>query len=120
MIRVQTIWLQTAKRYIPLCCCFMLSITVHAQFSPYNLVPNYSFEQYTNCPSGGSLSEVKNSKPDIWYKPDYKFAAYLIVVQAACALSYISQGINFQYPRTGWHILVCFITMEVMPGIIFK
>ena len=74
MIRVQTIWLQTAKRYIPLCCCFLLSIITNAQFSPYNLVPNPSFEQYTHCPI--SINDYKNDKPDFWYKPDLRGAVY--------------------------------------------
>ena len=74
MMKLQTIWLQIAKRYIPLCYCFLLSIITNAQFSPYNLVPNPGFEQYTNCPYLNDNSQ--NNEPSIWYKPDIKGARY--------------------------------------------
>jgi hypothetical protein len=35
-----------------------------------NLVPNPSFEQYTNCPDNSSVANVIISKPNFWYKPD--------------------------------------------------
>lgn len=42
-----------------------------------NLVPNPSFEQFTNCPVNfGSISNAKAAKADIWYKPDIKGASY--------------------------------------------
>ncbi|MCC7534052.1 MAG: T9SS type A sorting domain-containing protein [Bacteroidia bacterium] len=81
--------------------------TTNAQIQ-YNLVPNYSFEQYTNCPSSSSMQEVRNSKPDYWYKPDRRNAIYY----NACANGFNSNytgvpinagthGYNFQYARTG-------------------
>ncbi|MBX2931483.1 MAG: T9SS type A sorting domain-containing protein [Chitinophagaceae bacterium] len=103
MIKLIIIWLQTAKQCLLLCCCFLLSIIVHAQFSPYNLVPNPSFEQYDNCPI--ESSNFKNDKPNFWYKPDLRGATYY----NACANNNITGvpanfgggGYNFQYPRTG-------------------
>ena len=69
-----------------------------------NLVPNSSFEQYTNCPSNANLDEYKNSKPDYWYKPDMRGAAYV----NACADSLSGVpihstvgGTGFQYARIG-------------------
>ncbi len=41
-----------------------------------NLVPNPSFEQYTDCPSNKTIYDYKNSKPSIWYKPDSRDAGY--------------------------------------------
>ena len=41
----------------------------------YNLVPNYSFEQYSVCPS--TIENARSDKPDFWYKPDLRGARYL-------------------------------------------
>jgi len=117
MMKLQTIWLQIAKRYIPLCYCFLLSIITNAQFSPYNLVPNYSFEQYTNCPSSSSIQEVRNSKPDYWYKPDKRAAIYYnscANVNSNLSVPYhiTTGGADFQYPKTG----VAYISMFYYNG----
>lgn len=50
--------------------CINTSFSI-AQNNPYNLVPNYSFEQYTVCPTGHT-SDV----PNFWYKPDRRAARY--------------------------------------------
>lgn len=47
-----------------LCYIFMFQITYSLK-GQTNLVPNSSFEQYSNCPYG-SLRE----HPDFWYQPD--------------------------------------------------
>lgn len=60
------------------------SIPATAQFSPYNLVPNPSFEQYTNCPYYLDNINARNDKPDIWYKPDLRGARFF----HACANGY--------------------------------
>ncbi|MBW7952597.1 MAG: hypothetical protein H3C56_08590, partial [Chitinophagaceae bacterium] len=81
----------------------------------YNLVPNYSFEQYTSCPSRITIEAYLNSKPDFWYKPDKRGAAYY----NACAngQNYDSDGVpvnfggggySFQYARTGNGYVVMF------------
>ena len=76
---------------VTLFCCSIFCSKAQQQ---YNLVPNYSFEQYTNCPSVGSLSEIKNSKPDIWYKPDYKFGAYFNGCATDIRVSVPNNGLN--------------------------
>lgn len=127
MIRVQTIWLQTAKWYIPLCCCFLLSIITNAQFSLYNLVPNPSFEQYNNCPTGITLYDIYNDKPDFWYKPDKRGARYF----NACAngfnnnsngmpVNFLGGGLIFNMPELGMDMLLCIIIMALTPVITFK
>ena len=48
-------------------------------FAQTNLVPNWSFEQYTKCPSY-SLTDIyviRDNRPDFWYKPDFRGAGYL-------------------------------------------
>ncbi len=74
-----------------------------------NLVPNPSFEQYTTCPISN-----RNDKPDYWYKPDYRGAAYF----NACAnVSAPNNGVpahltvsgnGFQYARTGVAYILMF------------
>ncbi len=58
---------------------FTQALTCFSLFSQTNLVPNSSFEQYTNCPrySNLDINIQKNNTPDIWYKPDFKGASYL-------------------------------------------
>ncbi len=48
-------------------------------FAQTNLVPNWSFEVYTNCPSYSltDMNVIRNNKPDFWYKPDFRGAGYL-------------------------------------------
>jgi len=93
MIRVQTIWLQTAKRYILLCCCVLAGSITNAQFSPYNLIPNPSFEQYTNCPY--YLANLRNDKPDYWYKPDLRGARYFNACANGYDYNYNGMPVNF-------------------------
>ncbi len=78
----------------------------NAVFSQTNLVPNASFEQYTNCPYNRDYDEYRNGKPDFWFKPDNRYATYL----NACANDSIYGGVpfhqlaggnGFQYARTG-------------------
>jgi hypothetical protein len=110
MMKLQTIWLQIAKRYIPLCYCFLLSIITNAQFSPYNLVPNPGFEQYTNCPYLNDNSQ--NNEPSIWYKPDIKGARYYNSCTGnnttGVPVNFGGGGYNFQYARTGNGYVVMF------------
>ena len=46
----------------------LIVVRVNAQT---NLVPNPSFEQYTNCPQGGY-----HEHPDYWYQPDHGSGGY--------------------------------------------
>ena len=90
--------------------------TTNAQIQ-YNLVPNYSFEQYTNCPSSSSIQEVRNSKPDYWYKPDKRAAIYYnscANVNSNLSVPYhiTTGGADFQYPKTG----VAYISMFYYNG----
>lgn len=41
-----------------------------------NLVPNSSFEQYTNCPQG-----YLHDHPDFWYQPDKGGGGYLMLAE---------------------------------------
>jgi hypothetical protein len=70
-------------------------------YAQYNLVPNPSFEQYTNCPSYGTLSELKNNKPNLWYKPDFKTGIYYNSCSGLVPEHATSTGISYQMPRTG-------------------
>jgi len=101
-------WIKQYKIFAVLLCFIFTAISVTAQFSPHNLVPNPSFETYNNCPTGSTLYDVQNNKPDYWYKPDRRNAIYY----NACANGFNSNytgvpinagthGYNFQYARTG-------------------
>jgi len=68
MKRLIIIWLQTAKQCLLLCCYVLAGSIANAQFSPYNLVPNPSFENYDCCPINTVAAYY--CKPEIWYKPD--------------------------------------------------
>jgi hypothetical protein len=115
MIKPITIRLQTAKQLMLLCCCVLSCSMVNAQFSPHNLVPNPSFEQYTNCPSNVTLETSRNSKPNIWYKPDLRDAVYY----NACANNNIDGvpvnlgggGKIINMPEQEMATWLCFITM---------
>ena len=65
-----------------------------------NLVPNFSFEQYSVCPSA-SISD----KPDIWYKPDLNGAGYLNACSpsnlSGVPIHYTTAGSGFQYAKSG-------------------
>ncbi len=82
-----------------------LLVTVFSARAQYNLVPNFSFEQYTKCPIP---TDTRGNKPDNWYKPDNRGAGYY----NACAGSgptvvcgvpshATAGGSGFQYARTG-------------------
>ena len=88
---------------------FTQAINCSSVLAQINLVPNWSFEQYTNCPviSQTNLNVTKNSKPDIWYKPDFKFGVYYnsCATQLNVSVPYNTpnpQGdLGFQLPRNG-------------------
>ena len=84
---------------------FLWMLTCRGQ-SSFNLVPNPSFEQFTNCPSAATIYDYLNSKPDIWYKPDGKGGGYLNACagdSAPTGMPYhqTSVGYDYQYARTG-------------------
>jgi hypothetical protein len=72
-----------------------------------NLVPNPSFEQFSKCPNNSTIQGVLISKPDLWYKPDFRGAQYYNI----CSNNQPQDGIPsngfggggyaYQYPRTG-------------------
>jgi hypothetical protein len=98
---------------------FILCLSNDA-YAQMNLVPNSSFEQYTNCPNRNLYLGTGNPKnkhlisPDIWYKPDRGGGGTLMLVQIVLILrsvfliimDYI-MGINML--DQAMHILVCFI-----------
>ncbi len=45
-------------------------LLVLKNYGQINLVPNPSFEQYTNCPDNSTVTGSKLGKPNFWYKPD--------------------------------------------------
>jgi len=71
----------------------VVAMPVIAQFSPYNLVPNPSFEQYTNCPY--YLDNARNDKPDIWYKPDLRGARFFHACANGYDNNYNGMPVNF-------------------------
>lgn len=79
----------------------------HSLNAQTNLVPNPSFEQYTNCPNNTQgVYLQKSSKPDYWYKPDLRNALYSNKCTNNQPLDGIPYnraggGISYQYPRTG-------------------
>jgi len=126
-MKLQTIWLQIAKRYIPLCYCFLLSIITNAQFSPYNLVPNPGFEQYNNCPIGTTLYDAYNDKPDFWYKPDKRGARYFNACangfnndQNGMPINFLGGGLIFNMPELGMDMLLCIIIMAWIQETIYR
>ncbi len=85
--------------------CFFIAHKATAQ-QQNNLVPNSSFEEYTNCPDNNNLYNILNSKPDYWYKPDRRGAGYLNVCtnnQPLDGIPYnrLNGHISYQYPKTG-------------------
>ncbi len=104
MIKYIQIAYNLPKQHLLLWYFLLVSVIINAQGSQYNLVPNRSFEQYTICPSGTTSNELRSAKPDTWYKPDLRYAAYL----NACAMNGISGvpgngvgGGSYQSARTG-------------------
>ncbi len=97
--------------YLLVCGCLS---TLYGQ---YNLVPNPSFEQYTNCPSDSTIYAMHNNKPDYWYKPDKRAGSYL----NACTGSFVygvpyhysNSGIAYQPARTG----VAYIAIHYLNGV---
>ena len=91
-------------------------------FTQQNLVPNPSFEQYTNCPNRNIPR--KQNKPDIWYKPDRGGGGILILVQIM-VIQFIVYHIIMAYmvvinmQKLQMGIFLCFIKM-VQVIIIFK
>jgi len=100
---------------------FFYTLPVHAQ---YNLVPNYSFEQYTVCPTSMTLYQARADKPDLWYKPDRRDAVYY----NACAnnnnigvpINFFGGGIAFNMQELGLLIWLCSITMVRIQEIMYK
>jgi len=75
-------------------------------FSQTNLVPNYSFEEFTDCPFNISIYQKLNIKPNVWFKPDNRYASYI----NACSNDSIYGGVpnhllaggkGYQPARTG-------------------
>jgi hypothetical protein len=64
----------TTKHFYKVLCCLLLNN--NAIFSQSNLVPNSTFEQFSICPDNSTFNGGKSSKPDNWYKPDIRGAAY--------------------------------------------
>ena len=61
----------TSKHFIKVFACLIINfLIVNFAKAQTNLIPNPSFEQYTNCPDNSTSIAGRNSKPDIWYKPD--------------------------------------------------
>ena len=90
---------------VTLFCCSIFCSKAQQQ---YNLVPNYSFELYENCPTSYELADALHDKPSYWYKPDKRGARYF----NACANGFSNNnngipvnlaggGYNYQYARTG-------------------
>lgn len=53
------------------CCTALLvlfAIMANKTIAQTNLVPNPSFEQYSNCPNRNLSTHTIS--PDVWYKPD--------------------------------------------------
>lgn len=71
---------------------FFSATPLYAQ-QQYNLVPNSSFEQYTNCPY--YLANLQNDKPDYWYKPDSRGARYFNACANGYDNNYNGMPINF-------------------------
>ena len=69
MKRLIIIWLQTAKQCLLLCCYVLAGSIANAQFSPHNLVPNPSFENYNCCPVD-IYTAAYVCKPEFWYGID--------------------------------------------------
>jgi hypothetical protein len=75
-------------------------------FSQKNLVPNYSFEQYINCPSSANLAP-----PPPWYEPTNKGSGYANACSADPLTSVPNNflgGGAYQYPKTGNGYLALF------------
>jgi len=87
--------------------CYVSFISVFANIKAQtNLLLNPSFEQYTTCPNNTHIQGILNSKPDDWYKPDYRGAVYLNICQNLppnFGIPYNGFGgkPSYQYPRTG-------------------
>jgi hypothetical protein len=79
----------------------------NSTFSQTNLVPNPSFEQYTICPINYPIFQYLNDKPDLWFKPDHRYATYLNAcsndsIYGGVPFHKLAGGNGFQYARTGY------------------
>jgi len=75
-------------------------------FSQTNLVPNYSFEEFTDCPNHSTLSNSRNSKPNLWFKPDNRYGGYLNScsndsIYGGAPYHKLAVGVGYQPARTG-------------------
>ncbi|MBL1234001.1 MAG: gliding motility-associated C-terminal domain-containing protein [Vicingaceae bacterium] len=61
-----------------------------------NLVPNGSFEEYNNCPSGGGISWVKN-----WYSPTLGSPDYFNICATNSQFEVPQNTRGYQIPKTG-------------------
>jgi hypothetical protein len=85
----------------------------------YNLVPNYSFEQYNFCPLENNLYYIFNTKPDYWYKPDLRGATYFNscanvnvgsngLPEMGMPVNLVGSGYNYQNAKTGNGYVIMF------------
>jgi hypothetical protein len=87
-----------------LLCFVMMSLVGRGQT---NLVPNPSFEQYTNCPDNSTDASTRAGKPDIWFKPDRRGAGYWNVCSNGIATNggipfrSILDGNSYQETKSG-------------------
>jgi hypothetical protein len=79
-------------------------LLVLKNYGQINLVPNPSFEQYTNCPDNSTIAGTTAGKPDYWYKPDARGGGYLNACANGTSLAggvpYHSLSIGFGYQPT--------------------
>ncbi len=82
---------KTTKHFYKVLCCFCFLLLNKSVYSQINLVPNPSFERYSICPDNLIWNGSRNSKPDIWYKPDYRDANYF----NRCTNKYPKDGVPY-------------------------
>ena len=74
--------------------------------SPYNLVPNYSFEQHYNCGSSGAGGANGWVSPTTLSYAQYSYSNSCSS-NICCGVPIDTYGQGWQYPRTG-NGMVCF------------
>ncbi len=86
----------THKHLNKMLMCLLLFISVSNAKAQFNLVPNYSFEQYTVCPV------APNSAPPPWYIPSTYINGYVNLCSTSpyTGVPYNSAG-NYQYAHSG-------------------
>ncbi len=83
--------------------CALFVFFIANGYSQYNLVPNPSFEEYTNCPQG-----LYNEHPDYWFQPAGGGGGYLNACRIIGGYPIVPYtGLGFQFAKTG----VAFIGM---------